>query len=352
MSIRPRVSVVIPAYNRARYLQTAIDSVLAQSFGDFELIVVDDGSTDETPAIVRRQTDPRVRLVSQPTRTGIAPARNRGLDSARGEYVAALDSDDYAYPQRLERQVAHLDRHPDLALVGSWSNWMDERGRTFGRVKRRPVDPADAAAVLIFNSSLTQSSVMVRTALLREYRYDEAFTLSSDFELWARMVAGGCRIASLPEVLVCQREHETRTTREKALQVEAFQLAIYRAQFERMGLRFDAADLQRHHVLPRSRKKEEGTDLGYLEWAEPWLVRLDETNRRRGWFEPRAFARVLGRAWATACWRAAERDGWRALARFVRSPLARPALAGVHGQALLELSGGPFLARRLPSPGA
>jgi glycosyltransferase involved in cell wall biosynthesis len=348
VSSAPRVSVVIPAYNRARYLPAAVASVLRQSYADFELIVVDDGSTDSTPEVVRGIDDRRLRLVTNPVSLGIAGARNRGLDCARGEYVAALDSDDIAYPQRLARQVSFLDAHPDFALVGSWSSWMDEWGRALRGVKRRPVDADDAAALLIFNSCLTQSSVMIRTATLREYRYDEAFTMSSDFELWARLAAGGCRMASLPEVLVCQREHPSRTTREKAERVVECQLAIYRWQLERLGVRYDEVDLLRHHILPRSPRKAGPTEPGYLEWAEVWLLGLEEANRRRGWFEPRAFARVLGRAWATACYRAGVQHRWRALRRFAGSPLLQPALAAMRRQAALELTGGLSRARRVP----
>lgn len=346
MSGSPRVSVVIPAYNRARYLPEAIGSILRQSYADFELIVVDDGSTDDTAEVVRGITDPRLRLVTNPISLGIAGARNRGLDHARGEYVAALDSDDAAYPQRLARQVAFLDARPELALVGSWSGWMNADGRRLARVKRRPVDADDAAALLIFNSCLTQSSVMIRATVLRAYRYNETFAMSSDFELWARLAAGGERMANLPEVLVCQREHPARTTREKAEQVVACQLAIYRWQLDQLGMRYDETDLQRHHLLPRSPQKAGPTDLAYLDWAEDWLQRLADANRRHGWFEPGAFARVLGRAWATACYRAGRQHGWPALRRFARSPLRRPALSGLRGQLALELAGGPWLAQR------
>ncbi|MBW2258128.1 MAG: glycosyltransferase family 2 protein, partial [Deltaproteobacteria bacterium] len=111
----PKVSVVIPVYNRERYIGQAIDSILSQSFRDFELIVVDDGSSDGTPAVVERCGDPRVRLVRHETNQGIPRTRNRGLLEARGEYVAWLDSDDVALPQRLRVQVDVLDRSPGIA---------------------------------------------------------------------------------------------------------------------------------------------------------------------------------------------------------------------------------------------
>ena len=105
------VSVVIPAYNRERYLADAVDSVLAQTFTDFELLIVDDGSRDRTVEIAKSYRDPRIRLVRHERNRGVAAARNTGVAEARGAYVAFLDSDDVAYPDRLARQVAFLDAH-------------------------------------------------------------------------------------------------------------------------------------------------------------------------------------------------------------------------------------------------
>ncbi len=119
MDTPPKVTVLTPVYNREQYIATAIESVLAQSFTDFELLLIDDGSTDGSAEILRSYTtDPRVRVVRNEQNLGIPQTRNRGIDLARGEYVAMLDSDDWAYPCRLETQVAFLDRHRDVAVVG------------------------------------------------------------------------------------------------------------------------------------------------------------------------------------------------------------------------------------------
>jgi len=121
-----KVTIVIPVYNREKYIVAALESVLAQTFTDFELLVIDDGSTDRSVALARSYGDPRMRLVCHTTNLGVAKTRNQGLQLARGEYLAFLDSDDWAYPARLAKQVAFLDHHPDYAAVGAWIEKRDE----------------------------------------------------------------------------------------------------------------------------------------------------------------------------------------------------------------------------------
>ncbi len=176
-------------YNGARFLRAAIDSVLRQTYTDFELLVIDDGSTDDSCRIVRDFSDPRIRLVENGANLGIPATRNRGLQLARGEYLAILDSDDVALPQRLTRQVALLDARPEIAVVGSWCAWVDEHGRRMRTVKRRLTRPADIRAAMLFHCPLQNSSVMGRTALLKHYGYRHEFSIGEDYDLWARISA-------------------------------------------------------------------------------------------------------------------------------------------------------------------
>ncbi len=336
---RPQVSVVIPAHNRAELIGDAIDSVLAQSFEDFELIVVDDASTDDTAGVVKRYADPRVRLVSNANNLGIPGSRNHGIEVAHGAYIASLDSDDYAYPKRLEVQAAFLDANPDCGVVGSWTNWMDASGRLLRhKVKRRPANPDDAAAMLIFNSCLAQPSVMARTDLLRRFRYDEQFDMSEDYELWVRM-APHCRMRSLPRVLVCCRAHGNRSTKANARRIEERQRAIYRPQLDWLGMAYSEADLERHQFLPRSATKEGTTDLESLVWAEDWLLRLQAANARVGLYESRAFERVLGWAWAAVCHRTLRVHPRLGFNHLIRSPLSRLVPSSIITQLRMRCSG-------------
>lgn len=333
----PRVSVVIPARNRATLIGTAIDSVLTQTFNDFELIVVDDGSTDDTVDVVRRYTDPRIRLVHNDRTPGIPGARNCGAKAANGHYIASLDSDDTAYPERLTRQVDFLDRHENCAVVGSWTNWIDSDGRRLRKIKRRPARAADAAAMLIFNSSLAQPSAMIRTDVMREFYYDEAFAMSSDYELWARM-APHHEMLSLPRVLVCCRNHGKRTTQAKQQQIEAVQRTIQRRQLDRLGIEYTDDDVRRHQFLPRSAKKEGATDLESFAWAEDWLLRLRQANRDVGLYDADAFDRVIGWAWSAVCYRTIRYYPRHVSQCLLASPLRATVPGAIAGQLGMMLS--------------
>jgi glycosyltransferase involved in cell wall biosynthesis len=321
----PKVTVVIPAYNREKYIREAIDSILAQTFTDFELVVIDDGSTDHTREVVQTYHDPRIQLVCNEANLGIPKTRNRGIRLARGEYLAFLDSDDRAYPQRLAKQVAFLDSHPDHAAVGAWVDWMDEEGRSLRRVRRKPVLSDDIAAQRLFRQGIENSASMARTAVLREYGYQEEYDLSEDFDLWSR-IAAKYKLAALPAVLVRCRMHKGRTTREKAHRIKGRRLAIYASQLSVLSVPFTDMDLERHFLLRRMRKLRFTPDLVYVDWADAWLQQLQEANQRVQSYPEPAFSMVLGRLWLKVCWYASTNLGWTAWRRFWRSPLRGSAL--------------------------
>lgn len=327
----PRVSVVIPARNRAALIGEAIDSVLAQTLTDFELIVVDDGSTDDTVDVVRRYTDERVRWVYNDRTAGIPGARNCGADAANGRFIAVLDSDDRAFPERLACQVEFLEHHEECAIVGAWTTWVDSDGRRTRKIRRRPTHPPDAAALLVFNSSLAQSSVMIRTDVMRRFYYDETFEMSSDYELWAR-IAQYHGIANLPRILVCQRSHGQRTTRAKQQKIEEVQRAVQRRQLDALGIEYMDEDIRRHQFLPRSARKEGTTDLESLAWAEDWLLRLRRANREVGLYDVGAFDRVIGWAWAAVCYRTLRYHPLQVSRRLLVSPLRAMVPRAIAGQ--------------------
>ena len=228
----PRVSVVMAVHDGERYVAAAVDSVLAQRFRDLELIVVDDGSTDRTVEIVRARADPRIRIVSNERNLGLARSLNIGVAEARGEFVARLDADDVATPERLTRQVAFMDANEDVALVGSWYHEMAADG-TPGAPVRLPTRHWDLRWSLCIHCPFVHSAVLWRRRIVAEQvgGYDERLSFSEDYDLWWRLSAR-LRVANLPEYLLYLRTHPSQMT------------ATY-GDLARTGLRMQAAHAAR-----------------------------------------------------------------------------------------------------------
>jgi glycosyltransferase involved in cell wall biosynthesis len=318
----PKVTVFIPVHNRARYVCVAVNSILAQDFEDFELVVVDDGSTDDTIATLEQFDDPRLRIASNGKNRGIPYTRNHGLELARGEYIALLDSDDHSYPNRLRRQVDFLDRHPDIVQVGSWCSFMDSDGRMLPKIRRQPLAPDELHAHLLFHCPMINRTIMARTAVLQAYRYDLAFPRCQDYDLHARLSAEH-RMANLPELLVCGREHPGRWTGKSTELGRDRKIAVTRRLLERIGIEADDTELLRHYALTRKAEKADDFEA-HLDWTESWLWRIKQANRRQPHFPSPALDRVVGAIWALNVWHARRVLGRRrTLGKIAGSALSR-----------------------------
>lgn len=332
----PKLTVFIPVYNRAPYIGAAIDSVLGQSFRDFELLLIDDGSTDGGVAVIERFDDPRIRLYRNDCNRGIPYTRNRGLELARGEYIALLDSDDRMAPRRLERQVAFLDRHTDIATLGGWVAKFDASG-SIVRHLVKPLAPDDLKAWLLFRCAHANTSLIGRTAIMREFGYDESFAVSQDFELSTRLSVR-YKLANLPLICSYQREHDGRITNMGGTRVEDAKRHLAQRQLDALGIEYDEQDLLRHCRLLRMRGKQWYEDPIFLDWTEEWLKRLMAANERTRLYTPRAFRNVLAQVWLLSCLRAASVIGWRkALGLLARSPLLLALLTSLYDNIVFVL---------------
>lgn len=190
MAPAPKVSVVIPTYNRRRLLAEALDSVWAQTFTDYEVIVVDDGSTDDTLAYLETVQEPRLRFLSEPHR-GISPTANAGLRAARGEFVARLDSDDLWTPGMLAAELSALEARPDAGFVYARMRCIDELGRPTDRVFGQPPRfPDQLLKSLVWEDCTTHCTVIARRELVEEIGgYDEDLPANEDWDLMLRMAA-------------------------------------------------------------------------------------------------------------------------------------------------------------------
>ncbi|HEY7654411.1 MAG TPA: glycosyltransferase [Methylomirabilota bacterium] len=197
------VSVIMPARNADAWLEESLGSILRQTYPRFEVIVVDDGSTDRTGALLAAVSDSRVTVLSQPP-AGLTVSLNRGLARAKGEMVARMDADDVAMPERFARQIAFLEAHPDIGVVGTGCLEMGPTGEVVRVVRPPERDPAIRRALIRENPFVHASVMMRRGVLDRVGGYDERFAVAQDYDLWMRLSAT-TQLANIPEPLLIRR---------------------------------------------------------------------------------------------------------------------------------------------------
>jgi glycosyltransferase involved in cell wall biosynthesis len=240
----PRVSVVLPVFNAARYVAEALDSILGQTLRDCECIVIDDGSTDGTPTILagRAALDPRIRIVSRPNR-GLTRTLNEGIGLARAAFVAIMNADDIASPGRLEKQVAFLDAHPRVAAVGSATITFAEAGPR-KVVAEPPADPTALRSLLMRTSPFAHPTVMFRKqAVVDAGMYRPQFEPAEDYDLWLRL-AERHDLANLTEPLLEYRVHAGQATARAFERVAVAMLAAQAAaRLRQAGHRDPTPDL-------------------------------------------------------------------------------------------------------------
>ena len=232
----PRLSVVLPVYNGEPFLADALDSILTQDFRHFELIAIDDGSSDRSGDMLDRLalTDRRVRVLHQ-TNAGMVAALNCGLDLARGDFIARMDQDDVAHPERFARQIAFLDAHLDIAVVGCAVTLIDQSGKRIRDVEY-PLTPEAVSKFLERGAPLAHPAAMMRREAVHAVgAYRAAFRYGEDYDLWLR-IAERYRIANLPERLLLYRQHPTKQSFAYAVEQRfATRIAWFAARCRRAG---------------------------------------------------------------------------------------------------------------------
>jgi glycosyltransferase involved in cell wall biosynthesis len=211
MKVAPLVSVIMPAFNAEKYIGQAIESVLGQTYKNLELIIFDDGSTDQTRKVIERYLDPRIVAMLSDQNHGVVYARNAMIDLAKGKYIALMDADDIADPGRLEKQVQALESD-ECDLCGS-AHWvLDEVTARLKKSKDKFTD-ADLRSLLAVYCTLCNSTVMARADMFRRFKYDTAILMTSeDYFLWAQMAAAGYRFKNLKERLVTYRQYPAQAS--------------------------------------------------------------------------------------------------------------------------------------------
>ena len=318
----PLVTVIMPVYNGEAYIREAIDSILSQTFGDFELLILNDGSSDRSAAIVKSYQDPRIRLIENPTNLGLIPTLNRGLQLARGMFIARMDCDDRSLPQRFVRQLEFLRAHPNVGICGAW---MEAIGEREGYIWRYPIEPERIRASLLFESVLAHPSVMMRRELLERHGlcYSVTYQDAEDYGLWFE-AAQHFALANLSEVLVQYRKHPQQTVQIQQQVRLAAASCVRREQIERLGLQPTPDEIALHEAISTSQFQP---TREFITYADDWLQKLQAANQRTEVYTEPVFSMVLGQRWYWVC-RLSTSLGLWSWWTFRRSSLSRTASVG------------------------
>ena len=318
---KPNITVLMPVHNGEAFVSEAVESIFRQTFYDFEMLIIDDGSTDQTPSILSKLAakDSRVRVEGGRARLGFSGALNLGFDLARGAYVARMDADDIALPNRLAIQREYLESHPDVGLCGGLVKTFGLREGTF---HKPPIFWEETLCCALFDNPFAHPTIMLRRHLIEKYhlRFDPCYCPADDYELWSRCLRL-FRCVNLEHVLLHYRVHDQSLTQADWTEMDRHAARVAARELKALGLPIGNKEVQFHRNLGRGRcfpihRREE------LLQAEQWLGALLEANNRTNRYPDFAFQRSVARVWFRACYHAGELRSWMLL-RYAMSTLRR-----------------------------
>jgi glycosyltransferase involved in cell wall biosynthesis len=273
MSNTPRVTVLMPVFNGEKYLSQAIDSILQQSYTDFEFVIINDGSTDQTQQILETYKDPRIRLFHQ-NNLGLAKSLNMGIRLSRGEYIVRMDCDDISNKNRLSIQVDHMDANPNTVVCGSWIDFIDESNTH--QTWCCPTEYHNIRCHLLFSNCIPHPSVIMKKNILIDNNlfYNEHLNFAQDYELWVR-ISRRFVVENIPEILLKYRTHENMiSVLRKSSQLQIAEKVI-KDQLGNLGIDATVEEITFHIKIG---KNDIEPTISNLRKVESWLVLLLKKN--------------------------------------------------------------------------
>jgi glycosyltransferase involved in cell wall biosynthesis len=210
----PAVSVILPAYNCEKFIGKAIQSVLQQTFTDFDLIIINDGSTDNTETIIHEFDDQRIIYLKNSNNQGLIYTLNKAITHANGKYIARMDADDICLRDRLAKQKAFLDQNEDITVIASTIEFINEQEEKTGiwELDRQTITPAQIKGAILKQNCIAHPTVMMRSEIIKQLKYKEYQKNIEDYDLWLRLLNRGYKIAKLNEPLLLYRIHDDSIT--------------------------------------------------------------------------------------------------------------------------------------------
>ncbi|OGI07754.1 MAG: hypothetical protein A2Y40_09285 [Candidatus Margulisbacteria bacterium GWF2_35_9] len=301
MSNNPFVSIILPVYNGDAYIKESITSILNQSYGHFELIIMNDASTDTSFDIIKSIQDKRIRLINNDENMGLIKTLNKGLSLSNGKYIARMDQDDIALNKRIEEQVNFMEKNPKIGISGTYIDRFSNNKRI--RIAKVPTKPEIIKCLLLFKNCLAHPSVIIRKDVLEKNQisYNILHTAAEDYGLWQN-ASFYTVVANLPKVLLKYRENPTGMTsiadsdKNKNRRKTIYKI-IYKQGLTHFGFEPSDKELELHYLCA----SDDDIDIATLSDISKYLVKLKLQNKTHPIYNPFYFNSLLNRIWFKVC---------------------------------------------------
>jgi glycosyltransferase involved in cell wall biosynthesis len=291
LALNPVISVVMPVYNSGQFLNLAIESILDQTYTDYEFIIINDGSTDHTESVILSYTDSRIKYFKNPINLGIVATLNKGIELAKGTYLARMDADDISLPERFEKQHHFMESNPKIAVCGSQAFYINTMGIKTGQTDL-PVQGNKIKAQLLFYNTFIHPTTFFKTEVIKEIRYRSDYHYAEDYCLLAQ-ISRGHQVGNLSEPLLLYRVHEGNTTATKKKEMSIAHLKVLDYQISYLlNKKADTRFLNEFYALAEHDFQTYSLPV-YINILKSLLNANLETKR----YDPKTFRRILHLNW-------------------------------------------------------
>ncbi len=293
---KPELSIIMPLYNSELFVGEAVESLLGQSYGDFELIIVNDSSEDHSLKVLQKFNDPRINILHNETNQGIVFSRNKGLKAATGDFVAPFDSDDVAMPDKFKLQIDFLKKNTGYGMIGSWVRMIDEKGNLQKKRWKLNAKPEQIPAILLFRNYFVQSAVTMRREAIPKQGYRKGYDLVEDWMMWHEIVKKH-PVWNYPDYLVKYRIHKSSNTQAHPKQLLNKDRQMFEYLCGELGIEPDDNSYELYSLI----KNQQPINHRQLKEIDKLLNRIAEENFSSGIYGHRQLIKVLLNRWLKAC---------------------------------------------------
>ncbi len=287
----------MPAYNTDEFIGDSIVSVLNQSYHDLELIIINDGSTDNTKKVVESFDDTRIKYFENIKNSGIVFSRNRGLDLAQGDFIAMLDSDDIANHEKFEKQIAFLKKNKDFGMVGSWARFINEKGKRMPGGWKLKAPSEMIPAIMLFKNYFLQSSVLYRRECISHYSFNKDYNIGEDYVIWFEILKKW-KGWNLQQYLVSYRVHNESITKKFKEEKLKREKGVFKLMLSDLTIEPSNEELKMHIMIHDNKQI---VNYKTLLSIEEWLLKIVSKNKILNVYNHRMLTRVVFNRWLKVC---------------------------------------------------